>query len=370
MTDGTFRLSPWQISVLVFTLSLCVTPLQFPGVLDRDLGRDGWLAALPGIAVGLWGTLVAWGLVRRHPGRHFDRIAVELLGPFVGGVYLVALILLFAAGAAVNLGIFCLASTATELTHLPPAYPAVLTAAIGLLAAYYGPEVVARTGEIVAPLVGVGLLAIFVPLAMTARMGRLLPIGVPHWDRQASADTLAAAGTMRGFLPLLVLGPFCRPLARRGALCAATAAAGGLIAASIALPVALFGDRFTARLRYPFLAATGTLTWDWLPVNNLLVLTMLVWHAIALVVFSAYLWLGAWLLRRLWTGLPWVAAVIGLGAIECAGAAAQVPSDLRYAFIDLWNEAVVVLGVLIPTLLWLLARRRAPAAAQRRGLAP
>jgi spore germination protein KB len=360
VSDGTYRLSPWQMAVLTFILSLCVTPFGFPGIVDRQLGRYGWLAAVPATAIGLWGTLLAVDLSRRFPGRPFDRIAVDLLGPIPGFAYVGALALLMAAGAAVNLQIWASVDAATELTHLPLAYPAVMTAGLGVLAVHYGPEVVARVAEVLAPFIGAGLAAIFLSAFADAHPGRLLPLGDVPWSRFLSPDLLAAGGTIRGFLVLLVLGPFCRPRPRAGPLCAVAAGAGTLVAASLALPVLLFGAGFTAELRYPFLTAVGTITWQWLPVHHLVVVTMMVWHAIALVVFAAYLWLGAWLLRRLWPRLPWLVAVLGLAAVDVTAAAWPTPGDLAHAGISLWNDAVVLLGVVTPTLLWLRARQHPP----------
>jgi hypothetical protein len=357
---ATFRLSGWQLALLVFTLSLCVTPFAFPGVIDRQVGREGWTLALPATGVGLWGTLAAAALARRFPGRPLDRTAVDLLGRWPGLAYVGALALLMVGGAAGNLLVFAQVSTATQLTRLPGAWPAVLTGAVGALAAYRGPVVGARTAEVLAPLMAAGLLVVYLSPAGSVHLGRLLPLAAPPPDRLLRPDVLAAAGTIRGFLALLVLGPFCRPRPEPLRLCAACAGAGALVAASLGLPVALFGEAFTARLRYPFLTAVGTVAWQWLPVHHLVVLTMLVWHAVILVVFAAYLWMGAWLLHRLWPRLPWPAALVGLAAAEALAGAQSPPSPLVHGLLDVWNDAVVVLGVLVPTLLWLAARRRPP----------
>jgi hypothetical protein len=361
VSDGTFRVSPWQLAVLVFTLGLCVTPFSLPAFLDPELGRHAWLPGLPGTGVGLYGTAVAVLLARRWRGRPFDRTALDLLGPYLGYPYLVALALLLLTGAPLNLYTFASVSGSRALRYLPLAYPAFMVAGTGAFAAYFGAEVVARCAEALAPFAGLGLAFVYASPLSNAQLGYLLPLGGVPWERLASPHALATLGTVRGFLPLLLLGPFCRPAPRTGRLFAATAAAGALVTASLALPVAVFGAPLTAQLHDPFVSAAGTVGWSWLPTERIVELTLLVWQAIAFVVFATYLWLAAWLLRRLAPRLPWAPLVALLGAAGGAAAAVHLPSPVLEAVIDAWNGSVVLLGVLVPTVLWWRSARRSAA---------
>jgi hypothetical protein len=365
VTGGRIRISPWQLVVLVFTLGLCVTPFAYPERVDEVLGRSAWIPGVAATAVGIWGTAVALGLARRFPGVPFDRAVRDLLGPALAYPYLAALAALFLAGAPANLRIFTGVAGSRALPYLPLVYPAVLVGGTGVLAAYGGADVIARTAEALAPFAGLGLVFVFAAPLYNAHLGYLLPLGTVGWSAQAARPALTALGTVRGFLPLLILGPLCRPLPRARGLLAASASAGLLVTVSLALPVAVFGAPFARTLLYPFLSAVGTVGWNWLPTQRLVELTLLVWQAVAFVVFATYLWLGAWLLRRLVPALPWTFLVLAAGTAGVLAAALDPPSRLWNTAVDVWNGAVLLLGVIVPTALWGLSARRGRTAATR-----
>ena len=359
MTSGTSRVSPWQITVLVFTLSLCMTPLDLPALLLPHLGpRNAWWGTLPALPIGLWGTAAAAALGRRFPGRALDRTAVAVLGPAAGYPYLVALIALFLFSTPACLLVFAPAAQGALLPRLPAAFVAIMVAATGTYAARSGPESVARSAEAFVPFLGAGLLAVYIPLLFTTHFGRLLPVRVPAWPTWWSGPVLGASGTIRGFLPLLVLGPLAaRPTSGRPVV-AASIAAWVLILASVVFPVAIFDAPLVQRFAFPFLSAEDSIGWRFLPLRSFISLTLVVWYVVTFVVFSTYLWMAAWLLRRLVPALP------RRGPVEVLGAAAALVASIPFSehtfhvmFIT-WDIAVVILGVLVPTLMVILSRRQ------------
>jgi hypothetical protein len=354
-----WRISPWQLLLLVFTLALCVTPFDLAAVLDPSLGaRAAWFATLPALGVGVLGTAVAASLARRHLGQPFERTVLAAWGPALGYPYLAGLALVLTMGAPANLTVFVGVAHAALLPRLPSAYVAVMAGAVGTFAAYAGPEAVARCAEVLAPLFAVGLAVIFGSPLTNARAGRLLPLAGLTPGQWLSWPVAGAAGTIRGFLPLLVLGPSCNAPPRTGRLVLAAMTAWVLVALSVTLPVAIFDAPLAQQMSIPFLAAQATVGWQWLPVRSFVVLTLLVWYGVVFVVFATYLWLGAGLLHRLLPRLRWTALVVGLGV--AASAVSAVPwgePTVREAAIA-WNIAVLAFGVLAPSLLWLGDRSR------------
>lgn len=354
MKGTRWRISRWQLLLIVFTLSLCVTPFALPPLLVPVLGaRAAWLGTLPAFGVGLWGIAVTATLAARFPGQSVDRLAIRLLGPVFGYIYLAALAALFLAGAPANLLVYTGAAHAAMLPHLPRAYVAILVAAVGTYAARSGPETIARCAGVLAPLLLGGLAAIYLPLLLEAHFGVLLPLRPLAWRQWLSPPVLGASGTIRGFLPLLVLGPLTTPSITKGPLLGANALAWVLVVAAVMLPVTIFDAPLAREMSLPLLAAEGTMAWHWLPLRNLVPLVMLVWYVITFVVFATYLWMGAWLLERLLPFLPRRGPALAFGVAAAVGGSFDLEEPTVRAVFITWNVAVVVLGVLMPTALCL-----------------
>ena len=367
MSPASAKLSWWQILLLVFILSLCLTPFDLPGLLIPPLGaRSAWWGVLPALAVGIWGVAVAAALGSRFPGQTLDRTVRSVLGPTLGYAYLAALTGLFLFSVPGCVLVFGPAAQQSLLPRLPVAFVAVMVAGVGTYAARSGPETVGRCAEALAPFLAVGLLAIYIPLTVLhLRPGRLLPLQLPSWSAWLSPQVAGATGTIRGFLPLLVMGPFLARRVPTGRFALASGLAWLLIIGSLVLPVTLFGGPLVRQFSFPMLAAESTMGWNWLPIRSLVELTLLVWYGVTFLVFSTYLWMAGWLVRRLIPVLPrrGPIEVLGLGA----GILASVHfSELTFQIMfEVWNIAVVVLGVLVPTGILLLVSRRSARLAGR-----
>ena len=365
MSAAHARLSWWQVLLLVFPLSLCLTPFDLPALLMPRLGaRSAWWGALPALAVGMWGIAVASTLARRSRGRTLDRIVLAALGPVLGYPYLAALVALFLFSVPGCLLVFGPAAHGDLLPRVPVAFVAVMVAAVGTYAARSGPETIARCAETLSPLLAAGLLGIYVPLVVFhLRIAGLLPVQVPTWSEWLSPQVAGAAGTIRGFLPLLVLGPLLAQRAPAGRFALASALAWVLVAGALVLPVLVFDAPLVRQFSFPFLAAEATVGWHWLPLRSLVGVTLLVWYAVTFLVFSTYLWMAAWLLRRLIPALPRRGAVEVLGAGAAVVASLPLPEATFHALFIAWNIGVVVLGVLVPTGILMLGGRSVPARA-------
>jgi hypothetical protein len=361
-TPGRWRISRGQLHLIVFALSLCVTPLILPEVLISPLGaRAAWLGTLPALGGALWGIAVAVALARRLHGQRFDRGVVGLIGPFAGGIYLAALAALFVTGAPLQLATFTNSARVDVVPYLPGA-TALMGAGVGLYLARSGPEAIARLATTLAPIVAVGLVVIYGPLFAEVHFGVFLPLRDLSWRQWHSEPVLACTGIVRGFLGVLVLGPAVAEKPSVGQTLGVAAVAWVLVAASVVLPVAIFDAPLAQLLAAPFLDATSTTTWQWLPVRELAPITLLFWYCIVLIVFATYLWLGVSLMEQLLPFLPrrgtiWV---VGAGAATAALLMDLKLGEpvLRSVFMA-WNLAVAGLGIVVPTGLCLLPGRRA-----------
>jgi spore germination protein KB len=360
--DASFRLSRRQVTLLVFAVTICVTPFTYDSVLLLYLGRQAWLGLLPALAVGLVGCGVAGALAARFPGRNVTEYAQEALGPWAGRLFLLLLGLVLLAGAPANLHAFARVIHFAELPRTPPYYITALMTAIVAYACYGGPEVIARASEVLAPLVVAGLAAIYLGPLATVKVARLAPLQPFPWSAFWLPMVLSALGTARGFLCLLIVGGAAREPDRLwGPAMAATAAAWVLLALSVVLPVAVLGADLAQQMRYPLLGVTGTISFRWLPFQRITSLTVLIWQMLMYSVLAFYLWAGVFVLCaacgiRNWR--PWLMAGAGLTAY--LGGMPLSPPATRWG-IDAWNFAVVAAGVVLPAPLLL---RRRPASRQ------
>lgn len=354
-----FQISERQLALLVFALGLGVDPFKLPSLLMRHFGaRNAWWGEVPALGVALWGVAVTIALSRRFHGQPLNTTVLATLGPYLGYAYLGALVALCLGRVANVVLVFAPLARLDLLPRLPLAFICVMVAAVGGYAAYSGIEPVARIAEVLASLFAIGLAGIYLPLLFHGHIGHIVPLRLPPGSKWFSVPVLGAAGTIRGFIPLLFLGPVVTRPPTGGRFSIAIILAWLLVVASILIPPVLFGPHLASQLRYPFLAATSTSSWRWLPVRNLVSLTLFTWYGIALLVFATNLWMATWLLgcmlpvpcRRIWV------VVFAAGA----GIAASIPrsdGSLR-PFFDALDIADLVFGVVAPTIIWALGKQR------------
>ncbi len=357
MNTVKWRMSRWQVLLLVFILGVCVSPFDAPTLFTPVLGARGtWWGTTPMLAGGLLGIVAVSTLVRRFHGIPLDQAVRGILGPVVGSAYLALLALLLLTAAPVNLAVFTSAAHAVVLPRLPHAYAAVMVGLTGVYAAACGPEAIGRCVSVLAPTMLLSLAAVFLPLTFESHPGLLLPVQMPTRQQWLSPPILAGAGLVRGFLPLLVLGSFTRRPLATGRAVLATTLAWLLVAAAVVLPVAIFDAPLDRQMSLPFMSAEETLYWRWLPIRNLAPVTLLLWYTVSFITFATYLWMGTWLLRRLFPALPaqWTTVVLGIGGVMAGSLDVAKPSV--HTALVFWNLAVVVLGVVVPTALCVLSR--------------
>ena len=260
--------------------------------------------------------------------------------------------------------VFASAAHASMLPNLPTMYIAAMVGAAAIYAACHGPETIGRCAAVLAPFTAAGLLLIYAPLPFMGHFGNLLPITPPPLHAWFVPQVMAGAGLARGFIPLLVLGPFTRRPQRVGPMVVANGLAWLLITMALVLAPVIFDVPLAQTFFMPFRETVGILSWRWLPIRNLVPITLLTWFTVAFTVFSTYLWMGSWVLARLF-GIPhpWFAVVAGLGVTIISGLNVADPT-LR-TLVTAFNLAAMVLVVGVPTVMCLRSGRGTPAAGDR-----
>jgi hypothetical protein len=302
--------------------------------------------------VGVVATWLVAALVRAPAGGP----AASLPRPYLA---LVALVLM--AGSAENLAIFAHVSASVQATRVPIAYLAAFTGSAAAWAAYLGARGVGRVMGLLMPLIVLGLLIVYAsPLINFDWQNIARAPGRPAWP--PDPVTLASLGVVRGFLVLLVWrgqGTDLRPM--RAAVLWGQAAAGLLITASAFISQGVLGVPLAQTLRFPFVATSGTVQWQWLPTSSLLTLLMVVWQAVAFCVVAAYIALATDALRQM---LPVLGrrSAFALAVAATAAAAIDVPAAVIDTVTWLFNAAVLAVGLVLPALV-LVARRRPAAVA-------
>lgn len=356
----TFRVSRWQLTLLVFLVSLCVTPFSFDSLPFVSLRRFAWMVMVPATAVGLIGAAIALALLRRFPGRSVTEYAPQTAGPLLGRLYLALLGLVLLAGAPANLHTLVELARFSELSHISPLWIAFLFAGMVSTACYFGPEVVARVAEVLAPIVALGLIGVYAAPLPAAIPVRLLPLAGFPWHAYLAPAIISTLAGVRGFLCVLVLGGMVDDTCCIGRFTFGAVLLAALLSTmSLAEPVMVLGSGLASRLRFPLLAVIGTVSFRWLPFQRLTTVVIVVWELVMYAVFAFYLWSGVHVLtvvvgmRRNWRTVLFPAAAI---AAFLAGASIRRP--LYRAGLIGWDFSVIGVGVLLPLLLLALGRRR------------
>ncbi len=353
----TYRISQWQLFVVVALTSISLTPFGSPAV-HHDFGRHIWVANLVQWLVTGAGGLLALALARRFAAGPAGRFSVRAVGPVLGWVYgFLLATYVFLWGPVGTLDTMLQLLEVMELPETSPAYPAALTLGISSFAAYLGPEVVARFAEAFSWFLLIGLVMILVIPLAEASLGALLPVDLPDPAPFYNGTTWAYVLGIRGFflVPLYAAYLDYRRRVHRPVLA-------GLLAALVVVgvitttPHLLFSDAALKTLQYPGLETMATSPITILPVESALFVTVLIWHGIGFVVVAATLYVAAALFADLFR-LPhhrWLVPVLaGLAFVILR---LPLQTQVRETLMVGWSLLGYVVGLVFPAAILLLRR--------------
>ncbi len=283
------RISAWQIGVLVFLLrfSQAIVSLTPPKYTTK--GPDAWIGALIGTLVGLgivW--LIATTAVlepNRTPIERWITAIGPVLGRIAGAIY-VGIILL---NTMLTVRMYGGLLISQPMPETPVEAFVVLLAAGACYAAWHGLEVTARVGEVVMPLVLVGVGVVFLLASREMDPRALKPVlGWGWWPPiRTSFTTMALHFELlcAGFL----LSRAANPKAGARAALIGAAAAGVLIIGGSASIVMFYGSEEARRITFPLYDLARSVTvGDFL--ERMDPLFMLIWTMGSFVKVSTLLW--------------------------------------------------------------------------------
>lgn len=251
------RITPGQVWLLIVGF-MVGTAILYPSA--PAAGRDAWLAVLLGGGHGLLLALVCTGLLARFPRLTLVEIASRTLGRWVGGSvgFLFALFALHTSGLILRTSWEFLATTVFDQT--PPFATAVILTLLVWYATRGGLEVIARTAQVLVPLVIVfpTLLSLVVVGDVQAR--NLLPILEHGWLPVVRGSLQVAAIPTAQVMLFTMILPYVRPgVPRRRVVLSAIAVTIVLGTLVVARYVAVFGA-LTSHLTLPAYSAVSALT--------------------------------------------------------------------------------------------------------------
>ena len=366
------EVSAGQLGLLAFYLSVSLVPFTVGADALANLGRWGWAAALPAAALGLGGAWIAAGLRRRDDQDSVVATARRLAGPWVGAAYGAVLAIVLSLAAALTLHALAQVVRAELLPTLPAWIPAGIGAGICAYGAFLGLGALCRWAQVLALVVVPALAATLLVPWINAEPAQLQPLWAVPWGGlwHGWASFALAAGS--GFAPLLFVAPAGGPAgpANPGPqVCGGQACAAAVWILASALPIAVLGPEVANLVRFPLLRTVGTVTWRWLPLHRLGVLSVAAWAFLAYVTVAVDACLGA----AAWRQALGRAAALGQAGPEpgrlvaaliaaAAGAAAcwSPGSGANAMVLSAWGFAALGALFAVPALLLVLPRRAAP----------
>lgn len=350
-------ISPKQAVFLILTMTLSTVDIFLPAELAGLAGRDAWIAALGAPAIGylIYRVILALGLLfPDHNIAEYNRI---ILGKYLGGL----LTLLYIIGSLVGSATVVVQFSIIMGTAFKPESPPYIWYLTVLIPAVYvvsrGIAVTARMNEVLLPL-GLALLLFVVVLNYDAiELRRYLPMFYDGY-LPSIKGTLFLGGYMSYSMILMVLLPLIdkkEKLISRGVMTFALLAV-ALLGGTMA--IAIFGPELTAMTLLPALAMIRNVDLGF--VTRLDALMITIWYTGIFIFICISIYIPAVSIRSMFgfKNMGWLLVLCGFIVFGLANSyIANVPL-IRYVLGVPWSITLYVYSLLLPLLLYFIARLR------------
>ncbi len=248
------QLSSYQAVSLITVIILSTAILFLPANVAQMAGRDAWFSFLLGTLFGILNALLVSALAQKHGGESFQAIIETVLGTVPGKLVGMAYASFFIIWTALVIREFASFMATAFMPLTPISVFIIIFAATCIYSAYSGLEVIARTGEIILPVISFFLLVIMLLQVDLIELETLLPL-----LRSSPASLMRGAFLFFGWsgqvFTLLLLYPHLeRPdHALRVTVISVVIASFFLVTGSIALEV-VFQYPLSARLVFALLS--------------------------------------------------------------------------------------------------------------------
>lgn len=197
-----------QVGLAIALLVAGTAFLSLPRAASLPAGSGAWV----GVALGNLAVLpLLWLLLAvylRHPGLTLVGTARKLLGPFLGSLLGLGLLLWSHAYLAILVREFTGVFLTTFMPETPLSVLVAVVVALLMYAAYQGMEAIVRTAQVFLPFIVASLLVIIVGVLPRFKGGHLVPLSGEGWPGvgQAAwftASVFAQALAATAFFPFL-----------------------------------------------------------------------------------------------------------------------------------------------------------------------
>lgn len=170
------RISTRQIAVLMFLFLLGDCIIIYPTVLTNVASQDAWIASLLGV---LFGVMLVWVLLRLHrkyPEQNLIQITQTVLGKWIGGLLSIWYLFFFFFSTALYLRQMGDFLTTQYFLITPLRIIIILLISILICGAASGMESIARSAEIMLPLLLLASAFLVISLLPQSDLSQLKPV--------------------------------------------------------------------------------------------------------------------------------------------------------------------------------------------------
>lgn len=241
-----------QLFYILFMMRTTVIIAFLPVLTTADARQDAWLAAILTLLTTLTLAILIAALGTFFPEQTVIEYGDQLLGPYLGKIPSLIILLALLVIAATDVRIYCEMLVASFLTETPLSFLIGIMVLIAAIGAQYGIEVLARTADVIFPLfmfMLMGSLLLPLPEFRVSYLEPVLARGLSPLIR--SAITPTAIGAQLLILTILIPNLNAPRLAIRTAFWA-TAGAGLVLIMAAFIVVGVLGPDLGARSIFPF----------------------------------------------------------------------------------------------------------------------
>jgi len=196
---GSERLSPVQMLTITVSATLGVRILMAHQIVVSQAGRDGWISMLlGGVLIMASALLAVYPLAEMYPGKDFPLIILDVLGKYIGRVFLFlsSIALLLNVGLSVRIFVHAIKLFLLEDT------PAVFINLITVLCIAYvislGPKAIGASVDIMFPVYLAPLLFLIITSVSEFEILNLLPV-LHNNTLETLKGAVPALGSMAGY---------------------------------------------------------------------------------------------------------------------------------------------------------------------------
>lgn len=295
------RLSTHQFTILSSSVLLGTTFFPVAYQVTSVAGRDGWMAILPGLFLGVpWGLMLL-SLIPKYPNKDLVQISEKVLGKWMGKGFglLYIFVTLYFGGLLLSQEVDVFTSTILPL--MPHSVLTFTGFALVFYLFYSGIEVFGRFSEVVFPLVALSLLTIAIFSIPRFEQGELYPIladGVMPVIL-ASIDLFPLPMEyilfLAGLLPFLSKQPKDLKQMRKG-IWRTIFMVAFLLLVTVLVQIMTFGPYETVRMTYGLLVL-GKMIEVSRTIAGVESLFILIWLGALTIKISAFFFAGVWGIR-------------------------------------------------------------------------